>query len=181
MKEIQEEPAYSNAVIDLLKVAHEYCIYIEGSGTSTQEDVLAFAQRILPLLYLKGSLLPHITIDDNEANERFVTEEQWDSLFTLLREKLITIDEYWLLDYNGPDQTCPIKASISENLTDIYQDLKDFVILYQKTSRASKQNATFNCKHLFETHWGTKALYLTQYIHFLNYKDKNTETYSDFF
>ncbi len=181
MKEKNEEPAYSNSVIELLKVANEYCIFIENADNNSKENILDFVQKIIPLLYLKGSLLPYINIEDNEASERFVTEEQWDTLFSTLREKLIADDEYWFLDYNSADKTDPVKASLSENLADIYQDLKDFVMLYQKPTRAAKQNAAHDCKHLFETHWGTKALQLSQWVNYLLLKDKNTETYSDLF
>lgn len=181
MKDIRDEPAYSSPVIDLLKVANEYCIYIEKSEDLTKEEITAFIQRIIPLLYLKGSLLPVIHVDDTDANERFVTEEEWERMFSTLRELFMDADEYWSLNYNSPDQNNPIKASLSENLVDIYQDLKDFIMLYQKPSRASKQNAARDCKYLFETHWGDKALQLLQWIHFLNYKEVNTDSYSDLF
>ena len=181
MKDIQNEPAYSTPVIEMIKVAHEYCIFLENAENITKEETTPFIQRIIPLLYLKGSLLPNVKVDDEEVNERFVTEEQWEGVFGILREQMGDIDEFWFLDYNSPDPTDPIKASISEILTDIYQDLKDFVMLYQKPARASKQNAAKDCKRLFESHWGIKALQLIQWLHYLNYKDLNSETYSDIF
>lgn len=181
MKDIHDEAAYSNAVIDFIKVANEYCIFLENVENLTKEEIAPFIQRIIPLLYLKGSLLPNIQLDDPEASERFVTEEEWERMFSSLRELLLDTDEYWSLNYNSPDQNNPLKASLSENLVDIYQDLKDFVLLYQKPSRAAKQNAAKDCKDLFETHWGEKALNSLQWIHYLNYKDMNTETYSDLF
>jgi len=181
MKDIHDEPAYSSSVIDLIKVANEYCIFLENAENLTKEEISPFIQRIIPLLYLKGSLLPDIHIDDTESSERFVTEEEWERLFTSLRDLLLDADEYWSLNYNSPDQNDPVKASLSENLVDIYQDLKDFLMLYQKPSRASKQNAAKDCKFLFETHWGEKALQLLQWIHYLNYKELNTDTYSDLY
>ena len=181
MKEIHDEPAYSNAVIDLLKVANEYCIFLENAENLTKEEITNFIQRIIPLLYLKGTLLPVIHVDDNEPSERFVTQEEWERMFSTLRELFLNTDEYWSLNYNSPDQSDPIKASFSENLVDIYQDLKDFLILYQKPSRSSKQNAAKDCKYFFETHWGEKALNLLQWVHFLNYKEVNTDNFSDLF
>lgn len=181
MKDIQDEPAYSNSVIDLIKVANEYCIYLENAEKLSKEEITPFIQRIIPLLYLKGSLLPEIHVDDTEANERFVTGEEWERMFSSLRELLMDLDEYWLLDYNSPDQNEAIKASLSENLVDIYQDLKDFIMLYQKPSRSSKQNAARDCKHLFETHWGEKAIQLLAWVHYLNHKEINTDTYSELF
>ena len=65
----------------------------------------------------------------------------------------------------GPDDTNPIKTSISELLTDIYQDMNDFILLYQKESRAAKQNAAGECKVLFFSHWGVRIIDLLKVIH----------------
>jgi hypothetical protein len=116
-------------------------------------------------MYLKGSLLPDIIVDEPEANERFVTAEQWENIFGELRNKFSDDDEFWILDLEGPDETNPIKASISELLADIYQDMKDFIILYQKVGRASKQNAASECKSLFLSHWGIRIIDLLKVIH----------------
>lgn len=181
MNDIQNEPAYSNQVIEMLKVAHEYCLFLENMENTPAEEITPFIQRIIPLLYLKGSLLPTIDVNDDEISERFVTEEQWEGIFNTLRDKLADKDEFWMLDYNSPDQTDPVKASISEILADIYQDLKDFVMLYQKASRSSKQNAAKDCKYLYETHWGGKSLHLLQWVHYLNHNDSNTDSFPDLF
>ena len=181
MKDIQKEPAYSTTVIELLKIANEYCIFLENHEKTTKEDLIVFIQKIMPIMYLKGSLLPAVEVDDPSVAERFVTEEQWENLFNEYRNKLFDIDEFWILNYDSPDKDTPVKASLSELLMDIYQDMKDFVLLYQKPARASKQNAVKDIKYLFETHWGGKTLQINQWVHSLNYKDLNTDTYTDLF
>lgn len=181
MKDIFEEPAYSNSVIDMLKVAHEYCLFIENAESVKNIELLTFVQRVMPLLYLKGSLLPEIDEEISDISERFVTEEKWEEIFNMLRNKLLEFDEFWVLQYDGPDQTNPLKVSLSENLTDIYQDLKDFVLLYQKPMRSSKQNAAKDCKYLFETHWGTKTLFINQWVHYLYCKNLKNDNYSNLF
>ena len=49
--------------------------------------------------------------------------------------------------------------------------MKDFVLLYQKPTRAAKQNAAFECKNLFENNWGYKLLNSLNTIHFILNKD----------
>ena len=181
MESINNEAAYSKPVLEMLKVANEYCLFLEGIDKYTIEDTYILLHRILPLMYLKGSLLPEIEVEDTGANERFLTAEQWESLFGELRKKFHRVDEYWLLDYQAADPTNPIKASISEQLTDIYQDLKDFLILYQKNSKDAKQNAANNCRTFFYTHWGTMCINLQKQIHYLLYKDLSFEEENDFF
>ena len=87
----------------------------------------------MPLLYLKGTLLPKVESDLEESVERFVSEEDW--LF--MREK--NQIGYWDSTMNIQrsfeermyESDDPDVASVSENLTDIYNTLKDFLINYR--------------------------------------------------
>ena len=80
-----DEPAYSIQVIDMLKVANEYCLFVERIEKFPSDEMYPFIQKLIPLLYLKGSLLPDIFIEQPGVNERFLTAEQWESTFGLLR------------------------------------------------------------------------------------------------
>lgn len=180
MTEKIDEAAYSVPVIDMLKVANEYCLFIERIEKFPADELYPFIQKLTPLLYLKGSLLPDIEVEEPEANERFVTAEQWENIFGELRNKFADTDEFWVLDLEGPDDTNPIKASISELLTDIYQDMKDFVLLYQKEGRAAKQNAANECKSLFFTHWGIRVIDLLKVIHSRKSTSLPKDDYPDF-
>ena len=144
-----EDITLTKTVAEMVTVANEYCVYLETAENKSKKGILKFATTILPLLYLKGSLLPAVEVKNPEANERFVTEEQWEQVFTMLREKLGEDDEFWLIDPQYVNETEPLKASISENLADIYQDLKDLVLLYQKNTYDARQNALFECRELF--------------------------------
>ena len=179
MNEINNEPAYSKNVIEFLTVANEYCLFIEKSENYSKIDILQFLQKISPLLYLKGSLLPVVNVENKETNERFVTEEQWETIFNELRKKFNKDDNYWFIDFNSPDENDPVKASLAENFADIYQDLKDFVMLYQKNTRAAKQNAVYECKLLFKTHWGYCITNAQKAIHHLLYKNNSTYNYTE--
>ena len=172
---IYQEPAYAKNVLEFLRVAHEYCVFAERTETMERAGIYELFTKLGALLYLKGALLPEVTVDNPEANERFVTEEEWEAVFNLFRGRLAEEDEFWHIDLeNGrPDET--VKASLSENFADIYQDLKDFLLLYQKTSRDAKQNAVFECRKLFISRWGTKILVSIRYIHYLQFRDKFTE------
>jgi hypothetical protein len=175
-----DEPAYSMPVIDMLKVANEYCIFIERIENFPPDELFSFIQKLFPLMYLKGSLLPEIFVEIPEANERFITAEQWENTFGILRERFAESDEFWILDLEGPDETNPIKASISELLTDIYQDMKDFVLLYQKEGRAAKQNAANECKSLFFSHWGIRIIDILKVIHSRKSSGLSKNEFDDF-
>ena len=168
----------SKQVIEMATVANEFCYFVENIEKKEKEIVLEFMQRILPLLHLKGSLLPNIEPEHPEANERFVTEEQWERVFNELRQVLGEDDEYWIIDPQYMNDTEPLKASLSENITDIYQDMKDFLLLLQKNIHAARENAVSECKILHANHWGYRVGNIFTRIHHLIYFEDDSP--SDF-
>lgn len=159
-------------IIEMATVANEFCFFLETLGTKDKQTILEFSQRILPLLYLKGSLLPDISPEYPEANERFVTEEEWQNIFTMLREKFGKDDEYWIIDPLYINETEPLKASLSENMADIYQDMKDFIMLMQKNTLSARENAISECNNLLANHWGYRIGNIFNRIHHLIYYDE---------
>lgn len=168
---IPSDPVYNRNVLEMLAVANEFCVFIEKSDDYTKEEVLGFLQKICPLLYLKGALLPMVEPAHPEANERFVTEEKWEMVFNSLRAKFQPADEFWFADAAFEESPEILKASMAEHFTDIYQDLKDFLILYQRSSLAAKENAVSECKRLFGNHWGVRISNVQKALHFLIYPD----------
>jgi len=173
------EPENSLNVLEFLRVAHEYCLFTEKAGEKNKTGMYDFFSKIGPLLYLKGKLLPEISPEYPETSERFVTEEEWQDIFNVFRAAFTVDDEYHHVNYEEFNEYEAVKASLSENFTDIFQDLKDFVLLYQKNSQAARQNAVHDCKALFETRWGPKVLSNLRYIHFLCNKNQFSGEESD--
>ena len=130
-----------------------------------------------PLPYLKGSLLPDLEVENTDAYERYVTEEVWENIFNELRNKFGKDDEFWFIDeftFNGDEIA---KGSMAEHLTDIYQDLKDFVFLYSKNTRDTIFNAVIECRKLYHTNWGYKIIRLQKNIHHILYQDQIEDEY----
>lgn len=165
MSDSSENLTQSKGVLEMITVAHEFCLFMEKVESYTKEDTLSYFQKIIPLLYLKGSLLPAIEVSDDSYLERFVTVETWETIFNDVRNKLKPHDEYWVLEYN--DDSEAIKSSIADNLTDVYQDLKDFVLLFSKNTQTARENATHECKLHFETHWGIRLINALKAIHLI--------------
>jgi len=175
------EPENSMNVLEFVRVAYEYCLFIENAGEKNRTDLYSFFLKLGPLLYLKGNLLPEIDPEYPEASERFVTEEEWQEIFNVFRAKFSEDDEFFHVGYEEYNEYEAVKASLSENFTDIYQDLKDFILLYQKNAQAARQNAVHDCKSLFEIRWGPKLLSNMRYIHFLINKDLQQDGDTDSF
>lgn len=166
------EPENSLSVLELLRVAHEYCIYCEKASEQPFSENVDFILKISPLLYLKGKLLPEINPEYPEFAERYVTEEEWQEVFNHFRSVYLEKDEFYNVSYEDHHESEAVKSSLSENLSDIYQDLKDFILLYQKNTQAARQNAVSQCRELFETRWGPRLLSNLRYLHFLSVREK---------
>lgn len=170
MTDVKNEPAYSKNVIEFITVAHNFCLTLESSEKYEKEEFLEIILKMLPLLYLKATLLPRIPEPDPDQNERFLTLEQYEKLFNKLRSIFEKEDVSYTLNLKNQDHE-PLKVSVSEMLSDIYQDMKDFVWLYQKQSRASKQNAVYHVRLNFLQHWSIKALNSIKILHYIVFGD----------
>jgi hypothetical protein len=160
------DPVYSGHVIEFVAVANEFCKYAEHAGEMKGEEVINIMQRLLPLLYLKASFLPRLEPVFDDGNERFVTESDWNRIHDSFKTKLGNADDYLRIrdEYNPTDEEI-VSATISEDLADIYQDLKNFILLYQTGTNEVMNDAVWECRLNFETFWGIKLINGLKAIH----------------
>ncbi len=155
MKEkFDEDITLHRGVMEMVTVANEYCLFIEKTHGMEASEICGFFQKIAPLLYLKGSLLPNIVESDQVLAGRFVTEEQWEEVFNVLRQKFGKDDSFLIID----DSQEIMKASIAENFSDIYQDLKDFTLFFNENTFTSRKGALLQLQQLFPQRWGLSLL-----------------------
>jgi len=159
------EYVISKNVLELITVANDYCLFVEKISNYNKNDIQLYFLRIAPLLYLKGSLIPYFELDDTNANERFVNEEDWIAVYKNTKD-IFNNDNYFYDTLNPIDNEAE-KLEIAEIVADIYQDLKDFILLYQKDTMAAKENAVFACYILFKNNWGIKITSLQKIMHYL--------------
>jgi hypothetical protein len=164
--EANADPVYSRSVIEFVAVANEFCKYAEQAKKLKGDELLKILQRILPLMYIKASLLPQLEPFFEDGNEKFVTESDWISIHETFRHKFGTADDYIeVFDEKWVETGEPVVSSISENMTDIYQDIKDFLLLYQTGTGEVMNDAVWECRMTFENIWGQKLLNAMRAIH----------------
>jgi hypothetical protein len=164
--ESEANQAYSRNVVEFVAVANEFSKYAEHASELNGDELLKILQRILPLMYLKASLLPQLEPFFEDGNEKFVTESDWTRIQDTLREKFGTANDYLeVFDEKTNESGEPALASISENLADIYQDIKDFLLLYQTGTSDVMNDAVWECKLNFESFWGQKLVNSMRAIH----------------
>jgi hypothetical protein len=160
------DPVYSRNVVEFVAVANEFCKYAEHASELKGDELLKILQRILPLMYLKASLLPQLNPFFEGSNEKFVTEPDWTSINDTLKEKFGTANDYLeVFDEKIKESEGPVVSSISENMADIYQDMKDFLLLYQTGTVEVMNDAVWECRMNFENFWGQKLVNSMRAIH----------------
>lgn len=179
MDDTGKELVFSRKVLEMITVANEFCLFVEENNRYESIQILAYLERVVPLLYLKGSLLPDVEVSDESANERFVTEEQWETFFQELKIKFGRIDAFYSNETAGEKKIS--NYSLADNVVDMYQDLKDFLLLYERNTMAARENAVKSCKTLFENRWGYRAIRVMQAIHFTLYGESALNSLPGYF
>lgn len=170
MKENKPDSLYSSTIVEFVASTNEFCRYAEHAGEIEGRELLAILQRLLPFIYLKASLLPPLEPVFGEGNEKFVREEDWNRIHDTIKAKLGTADAYLeVFDDRMKESETPVVVSLAENIADIYQDLKDFLILYQTGTSELMNDALWECRMNFENFWGQKLVNSLRAIHKLLY------------
>jgi hypothetical protein len=145
--------------IEFVTVAAEYCAFIERARGAERQNFVDTALKILPLLYLKASLIPECEQIGEEDLEVFVTEDDYEMVRRAVADVLGAKDDY--LEVFHPDMAysdTPIKKCISEDLADIYQDLKDFICVFQLGMNVTMNDSLYVCKEHFAEFWGQRLV-----------------------
>ena len=169
-------PIYDNNTLEFVTVALEFCSSLEKVH---EYDLFSFVNnttKILPLLYVKATLLPEI--DEPEKSEddgvaHFISEEAYEVLRARLANLLGEYDTYletFLPDMQYSDT--PIIASISENIADIYQDIGNFIALFRQGYEKTMRIALLQCSENFRLYWGQSLLNALKALHAVRYNEE---------
>jgi len=171
---------YNRNVIEFVTVANGYCAFIEQVNDYLPGKALSTARKILPLLYLKATMIPDVEKVLDEDTEKFVTELDYNVLLQKWMKKLGENDSYREVFDPGKEYTDEaLEASISENLADIYQDIKDFISLYSLGNEEVMNDALSECIFQFKEYWGQKLVNVLRAIHMLLASGKDLDGVHD--
>lgn len=155
---------FSKDVIEFVTVANEFCALLEKAHDFSKEDFVKRSQKLLPLLYFKAAVLPAPEESTDEPYEKFVTEADWHYTEQRIIQKLGETELFiTMTNPTNPHET--EEVSLSECYADIYQDLKDFTMLYQVGSEGAVNEAMWELKENFEQVWGPRLLALLKELH----------------
>ncbi|NDV84086.1 DUF5063 domain-containing protein [Bacteroides sp. 51] len=171
---------FDKNTVEFVTVAAEFCGFLERAENMKRSTFVDTTLKILPLLYLKASMLPEVDLFNDEEQERYVTEEIYEVLRINISAVLAEKDDY--LEVFLPEMAysdTPIKKTISEDLADIYQDVKDFIFVFQLGLNETMNDALYTCKENFGLYWGQKLVNTLRALHDIKYNPDTEDQEND--
>lgn len=112
--------------------------------------------------------------------ETFVDESAYEAVRLAVAAVMADGDDY--LDVFVEDMRysdTPIRKTVSEDLADIYQDVKDFVSVYRLGFDETMHDALAICEEHFATYWGQVLVNTMRALHEVKYNHPADEDAGD--
>ena len=153
-----------------------FAVFWNGADEMESADFLSRLQKMLPLLYLKASLLPKFEFEAEDELEKYVTEVD----YNLIQQKILAHteagDDYQEVFIQGMQfSESALTSSIAENVADIYQDVKDLVMSFRTMNEEVMEQALWESQSNFAQIWGQKLVNCLRAVHNLIYAENNTD------
>ncbi len=148
----------SQPIDSFAELAASYCTLIERHGDYTTEDFIARIRDILPQLYHNALRLPDTETTDEELDGD-ISHDEWSAMFGSLRRKLGINDHYWeIYDPLKLEHDDPVAGSLSDDLADIWRDLRLGVTRWADSSDKMKKEIVWEWRFSFHQHWSNHAV-----------------------
>lgn len=159
---------YAPEVLEFVRSANAYCSWLEESDKLEPVDFIHSSLATLSKVYyqLVSMELPEPVMEG--GNEKFVTEQDWSAMYQKVLHLLGRHNEYLRIAEDDEfDRSDLVTHHISEDLADIYQDLKDFTLQYRQGIEEVMNDAVWEVMDNFENYWGAKLLHALQALNAL--------------
>lgn len=177
----KNDSIFSANAIEFVTVAAEFCAFLEQSEGRSKAYFMDTILKLLPLLYVKVQLLKPVESNAEFLPDDKVTEEDYNWICNIIIEIMGDDDDYMALVYDSNIQSDETKwCSISENLADIYQALRNFVSAYQIGVEDCMHDALWLVMDQFELFWGKCLVDSLSRLHQLRYaiaKDSDEDNF----
>lgn len=162
---------YSHDTLEFVTVAAEFCAFLEQSEGREKRLFVETMLKLLPLLYLKARLLPELESNDGFLPDARVTEEDYNYICGVVRTLLGDDDMYEDLVYDNGTMSDELQwRTVSENLADMYQSLRNFVSAYQQGIEDCMAGALWEVREEFALTWGKCLVDSLRQLHLISHK-----------
>ena len=137
------------------------------------------AYQILPSIYARVVNMKETEPELEGGGEKFVSEQDWSDIYQKVLHLLGPHNSYLRLAGDQEfDRSDLVTHTISEDMADIYQDLKDFTSQYRQGVEEIMNDAIWEVMSNFDQYWGVKLLNALGALHqlYINKIDPEQES-----
>ncbi len=157
---------YSEEVVTFVRAANETALFLEELREKDGKAFVAEALRHLSEVYsaiLKVGDTEPVT---ESGPEPYVSELEWVEVFQRIGALLGPHNEILRpAEDDEFDRSDLVTHTISEDLADVYQELRDFTSLYSHGLEEVMNDSVWEVKVRFMEHWGKKLLRSLSSLH----------------
>jgi len=157
---------YSSELVAFVKVANACCSFLEELKGSEGRDFITESLKHLSVVYTSFLDIGETGPVMESGIEPAVSEQEWSALFQ--RVSMILGPYNDILRMAGEeefDRSELVNHTISEDVADLYQELRDFIASYSLGMEELMNDAAWDLKVRFNEHWGAKLLRALQALH----------------
>lgn len=148
-----EQVLASKSVIDFIESARSFCSLLETQPSGNPKEFLEIIQGQLLTLYTLGIDLPDVFVESDIDFDTAIPREQRQALTKFISERVPFSYYPTILDPLDIDTEEMGIGDLTDDLGDIYYDLKKSLILYENENMTVKGSAVWQFKFDFGHHW----------------------------
>lgn len=167
---MQENQMFDKPIIDFVTTSVDFCRKVEQCQSVSRQDFTDSMLELFPVLYFRANQIRLTECTEEGYNEPHVTESDYEfvrhSVASVMKEYDDFLDVF-VEDFKYSDQ--PILQTVSENIADIYQALRDFIEIFRGGYSDAIEIAISDISNDFGYSWGQKLLNTLRALHCCKY------------
>ncbi|MCP4310434.1 MAG: DUF5063 domain-containing protein [Bacteroidetes bacterium] len=157
---------YSKEVVDFVRAANETATFFEElkgkDGRTFISELVKHLSEVYYAMLKVGDTEPVL----ESGSEPTVSEQDWAEIFQRIATLLGPHNEFLRPAEEGEfDDSDLVTHTISEDQSDVYQELRDFTAQYSRGLEEIMNDAVWEVKVRFTDHWGKKLLRSLSSLH----------------
>lgn len=145
-------------IASFIQAAADYCLLIESCEQYTTDQFIHHARYQVARIYLAALSLPQVEATGESLN-RDISHEEYSQIGRSLVAKFDQYNLYWqILDPGELEPDDPGCQTLSDDLADIWRDLKPGLLHCNTTTDSLRQAILWEWYFNFHHHWSTHAV-----------------------
>lgn len=161
-----------------IALTNEYCHALEEAADCDRDQFMAQMLKLLPRIYIAASDLERDVSYSEYEILPSLEEESYNQVRDLVSQLMADEDVY--LEVFAEDMKysdMPIATSISENLSDLYQEFFNFIASVKEADTDVQLELIGQCKANFRNYWGQTLCNVMRALNTAYYNPANQEDY----